>query len=76
MEIDNFEELKKEVQRRTDQLIQRLSEKNCASCNVFQYMYEYYIQAIDDMNLDSNTTDKLKHYFVYQHLNPMNDSLF
>ena len=67
MEIDNLEELKKEVQRRTDKLLQSLSEKACPSLNVFQYMYEYYIQAIEDMNLDPNTSDKLKHYFVYQH---------
>lgn len=58
--------LKKEVKRRTDKLKQSLSDK-ASSFNVFQYMYGYYIKAIEDMNLDPNTSDKLKHYFVYQH---------
>ena len=84
MEIENLEEYKKEVFNRTLDLVRRAccqyscryiqvcdSSKDHNRITVGCYylrLLEFFIEAIDGMNLDSITTDKLKDYFVYQHL--------
>ena len=65
MELENFEQYKKEVLERTADLMKISSNQ----CNYeFSNFIEYYIQVIDAMRLDLEIKEKLKDYFVYQHL--------
>ena len=65
MELENFEQYKKEVLEKTADLM-KLSSNQCN----YEYsnFIEYYIQVIDTMSLDLEIKEKLKDYFVYQHL--------
>ena len=65
MELENFEQYKKEVLEKTADLM-KLSSNQCN----YEYsnFIEYYIQVIDAMSLDLEIKEKLKDYFVYQHL--------
>ena len=65
MELENFEQYKKEVLEKTADLMKISSNQ----CNYeFSNFIEYYIQVIDAMSLDLEIKEKLKDYFVYQHL--------
>ena len=64
MELENFEQYKKEVLEKTAELM-KISSK----CNYeYSNFIEYYIQVIDTMSVDLEIKEKLKDYFVYQHL--------
>ena len=65
MELENFEQYKKEVLEKTADLM-KLSSNQCN----YEYsnFIEYYIQVIDTMSVDLEIKEKLKDYFVYQHL--------